>query len=90
MLSPTRELAEQIQKELSPLLATRQRKSVSVYGGVGYGAQRQALRKGVDVLVACPGRLEDLIGPVTSSSTRSRSSSSTRPTGWPTWASCPP
>jgi superfamily II DNA/RNA helicase len=62
VLSPTRELAEQIQKELSPLLATRQRKSVSVYGGVGYGGQRQALRKGVDVLVACPGRLEDLIG----------------------------
>ena len=61
VLSPTRELAEQIQKELSPLLATRGRKSVSVYGGVGYGPQRQALRKGVDVLVACPGRLEDLI-----------------------------
>ena len=35
--------------------------AVSVYGGVGYGPQRQALRKGVDVLVACPGRLEDLI-----------------------------
>jgi superfamily II DNA/RNA helicase len=61
ILSPTRELAEQIHKELTPLLAIRQRKAVSVYGGVGYGGQRQALRKGVDVLVACPGRLEDLI-----------------------------
>jgi len=61
VLSPTRELAEQIHKELTPLLAARGRRAVSVYGGVGYGAQRQALRKGVDVLVACPGRLEDLI-----------------------------
>jgi superfamily II DNA/RNA helicase len=61
VLSPTRELAEQIHKELSPLLAIRGRRAASVYGGVGYGAQRQALRKGVDVLVACPGRLEDLI-----------------------------
>ncbi len=61
VLSPTRELAEQIHKELSPLLAIRKRRAVSVYGGVGYGGQRAALRKGVDVVVACPGRLEDLI-----------------------------
>ena len=61
VLSPTRELAEQIHKEIGPLLSVRNRRAVSVYGGVGYGAQRQALRKGVDVLVACPGRLEDLI-----------------------------
>ncbi len=61
ILSPTRELAEQIVRELRPLLAVRKRKAVSVYGGVGYGAQRHALHKGVDVLVACPGRLEDLI-----------------------------
>jgi superfamily II DNA/RNA helicase len=61
ILSPPRELAEQIHKELGPLLAPRGRSAVSVYGGVGYGGQRQALRKGVDVLVACPGRLEDLI-----------------------------
>ncbi|MET0490469.1 MAG: DEAD/DEAH box helicase, partial [Acidimicrobiales bacterium] len=61
VLSPTRELAEQIHKELTPLLAIRKRRAVSVYGGVGYGGQRSALRKGVDVLVACPGRLEDLI-----------------------------
>ncbi len=33
----------------------------AVYGGVGYGPQLQALRKGVDILVACPGRLVDLI-----------------------------
>ena len=33
-----------------------------VYGGVGFAGQRKALRRGVDVLVACPGRLNDLIG----------------------------
>ena len=32
-----------------------------MYGGVSYGPQRKALAKGVDILVACPGRLEDLI-----------------------------
>ena len=62
VLAPTRELAEQIQRELKPLLAARFRRVVSVYGGVGYGPQRKALRKGVDVLVACPGRLADLVG----------------------------
>jgi len=61
VLAPTRELAEQIHRQLQPLLATRGRRAVSVYGGVGYGGQRSALRKGVDVVVACPGRLEDLI-----------------------------
>jgi superfamily II DNA/RNA helicase/cold shock CspA family protein len=62
VLAPTRELAEQIHREVRPLLAVRGRSAASVYGGVGYGAQRHALRKGADVLVACPGRLEDLIG----------------------------
>jgi len=61
VLAPTRELAAQIERELSPLAQARGRRVFSVYGGVGYEAQRRALRKGVDVLVACPGRLEDLI-----------------------------
>ena len=59
VLAPTRELADQIMMEL---------RSFSggvcvavVYGGVGYGNQVQSLRRGVDILVACPGRLEDLI-----------------------------
>ena len=59
-LAPTRELAEQIATEIrtfSGLVRTG-----VVYGGVGYGPQIQALRQGVDILVACPGRLEDLIG----------------------------
>ncbi len=61
ILSPTRELAEQIRQELLPLGKATRRFIHAVYGGVGYGPQIQALRKGVDILVACPGRLEDLI-----------------------------
>ena len=61
VLAPTRELAEQIATELRPLARSRRFDVVSVYGGVGYGPQRKALDAGVELLVACPGRLEDLI-----------------------------
>ncbi|MGD2101000.1 MAG: DEAD/DEAH box helicase [Acidimicrobiia bacterium] len=61
ILAPTRELAEQISVELQPLARVVDRWVAVVYGGVGYGPQKNALRKGVDVLVATPGRLEDLI-----------------------------
>ena len=61
VLAPTRELAAQIQKELHSLAAVRNKRVFSVYGGVGYEPQKRALRNGVDILVACPGRLEDLI-----------------------------
>ena len=61
VLAPTRELAEQIKKELAPLARSVGRFVYAVYGGVGYGGQVSAMRKGVDILVACPGRLEDLI-----------------------------
>ena len=60
VLAPTRELAEQIATEIRGF-AGPIRIGV-VYGGVGYGPQLQALSRGVDILVACPGRLEDLIG----------------------------
>ncbi len=59
VLAPTRELADQISEELSTL--SRRVRVAPVYGGVGYGAQTKALKAGVDILVACPGRLEDLI-----------------------------
>ena len=59
VLAPTRELADQITTEIRTF-AGPVRLAV-VYGGVGYGAQIRALRQGVDILVACPGRLEDLI-----------------------------
>jgi superfamily II DNA/RNA helicase len=59
VLAPTRELADQINAELSSF-SGKVRVGV-VYGGVGYGPQLNLLRRGVDILVACPGRLEDLI-----------------------------
>jgi superfamily II DNA/RNA helicase len=61
VLAPTRELAAQIQRELAPLAAARGRTVTAVYGGTGYSAQTRAFHRGVDVLVACPGRLEDLV-----------------------------
>jgi superfamily II DNA/RNA helicase len=61
VLAPTRELAAQIETELRPLLASRKRYSASFYGGVGFGPQLKALRRGVDVAVGCPGRVADLV-----------------------------
>ena len=62
VLVPTRELAAQVAGELEWLGGPRKLRVASVYGGVGYGAQRKAFQRGVDVLVACPGRLTDLLG----------------------------
>ena len=59
VLAPTRELAEQITTEIRTFAGPV--RTAVVYGGVGYGPQLKALRQGVDILVACPGRLEDLI-----------------------------
>ncbi|MEX0826364.1 MAG: DEAD/DEAH box helicase [Acidimicrobiia bacterium] len=61
ILAPTRELAEQIKRELAPLAGIASRSVFAIYGGVSYGPQKNALRRGIDVLVATPGRLEDLI-----------------------------
>jgi superfamily II DNA/RNA helicase len=63
ILAPTRELAAQIEGEMTLLMNPDRRKRVAAfYGGVGFGAQLNALRHGVDVAVACPGRLVDLVG----------------------------
>jgi superfamily II DNA/RNA helicase len=61
ILAPTRELAGQIERALVPLAATRQRRVAALYGGVGFGSQLSALRRGADIIVATPGRLADLI-----------------------------
>ena len=61
VLAPTRELAEQIMAELSPFCRAAGHFAASVYGGVGYGNQRKALDRGTELVVACPGRLEDLM-----------------------------
>lgn len=60
ILTPTRELAAQIAEELR-LLTNGNKRIATFYGGVGFGSQLAALRKGVDIAVACPGRLADLI-----------------------------
>ncbi len=61
VLAPTRELAEQIMAELAPFCRAAGHWAASIYGGVGYGNQRKALDRGTELVVACPGRLEDLI-----------------------------
>lgn len=62
VLLPTRELATQVAETMTPLAAAAGLKVTTVFGGVGQNPQVSALRAGVDILIACPGRLEDLIG----------------------------
>ena len=59
VLEPTRELAMQVETSMRDLARFTDLKVGSIFGGVGYGAQRNALRSGLDVVVATPGRLED-------------------------------
>ncbi len=61
ILAPTRELVGQIEVALQPLAAAAGLTSRTVFGGVGQGPQVAALKRGVDVVIACPGRLEDLV-----------------------------
>jgi superfamily II DNA/RNA helicase len=61
ILAPTRELATQIQASITPLADTLGLRSMTIFGGVGHGPQINGLRKGADIVVACPGRLEDHI-----------------------------
>src|SRR5512147_1190565 len=59
VLTPTRELAAQILEDLNDLAVHTPVTATSVFGGVGMGPQEHALRSGVDVIVATPGRLLD-------------------------------
>lgn len=61
VLAPTRELASQITATLEPLAAAYDLKVATIFGGVSQNPQAAALRAGVDIVVACPGRLEDLM-----------------------------
>src|SRR6516165_1258785 len=61
VLEPTRELAAQVETAFRDFARFTNLRVAVVFGGVGYGAQREALKKGVDILVATPGRLLDLI-----------------------------
>ncbi|MEJ2869504.1 DEAD/DEAH box helicase [Actinomycetospora sp. OC33-EN08] len=62
ILLPTRELASQVRDALAPLSEALGLEQTVVYGGVGQRPQENALKRGIDLLIACPGRLEDLIG----------------------------
>jgi superfamily II DNA/RNA helicase len=61
VLVPTRELAAQVQKEIAQLTDDKGRRVICIYGGTSYNVARKALNFGVDVVVACPGRLEDML-----------------------------
>jgi len=61
VLVPTRELAQQVTAVLEPLAAIRGFGTVAVYGGAPMGTQTKALRRGVEIVIATPGRLIDLI-----------------------------
>ncbi|MGY1618561.1 DEAD/DEAH box helicase [Geodermatophilus sp. SYSU D00691] len=62
VLVPTRELANQVLAVVEPLARALGMSATTIFGGVGQNPQVQALARGVDVVIACPGRLEDLIG----------------------------
>jgi superfamily II DNA/RNA helicase len=62
VLVPTRELANQVFAVVDPLARALGMSATTIFGGVGQNPQVQALAKGVDIVIACPGRLEDLIG----------------------------
>ena len=62
ILNPTRELALQIGESFEAYGKYLKLRSTVIFGGVGQAPQVEALKKGVDILIACPGRLNDLIG----------------------------
>jgi ATP-dependent RNA helicase RhlE len=62
IVTPTRELAEQIHAAIKELGRYTKVRSATVYGGVGMAPQERALRQGVEIIVACPGRLLDHVG----------------------------
>ncbi len=59
VMAPTRELAEQIHEAIGTLGCQTGLKSLTIYGGVGFNPQVAKLRRGVEIVVACPGRLLD-------------------------------
>lgn len=61
ILAPTRELATQIDATVAPLARTLGLSTTTIFGGVSQSRQVSALKGGIDIVVACPGRLEDLL-----------------------------
>lgn len=62
ILVPTRELASQVAAVIDPLATACGLRVITVFGGVGHGPQRDGLRAGAEIVVACPGRLVDHMG----------------------------
>ena len=88
VLVPTRELAIQVEESVRTYGKHLPINSLAVFGGVGINPQIASLRRGVDILVATPGRLLDHVQQRTRRPLRaSRSWSSTKPTACSTWAS---
>ena len=61
VLEPTRELAAQVETAFRDFARFTDMRAVAIFGGVGYGYQRQELKRGVDIIVATPGRLMDYL-----------------------------
>lgn len=59
IISPTRELAEQTSETINELGKQTRLRSIAIYGGVGMELQNRSLRNGIEIIVACPGRLLD-------------------------------
>ena len=62
VLVPTRELASQVAAVIEPLARVVGLRVITIFGGVGHGPQRDGLRAGAEIVVACPGRLIDHMG----------------------------
>ncbi|HEY9754772.1 MAG TPA: DEAD/DEAH box helicase [Oculatellaceae cyanobacterium] len=61
ILAPTRELAQQVEQQFQMFGEKTKLRAVTIYGGSGYEQQRRELKRGVDIVVATPGRLLDLV-----------------------------
>jgi len=61
ILAPTRELAVQVKEQFDRFAKNHKLRTITLYGGVGYGTQMKALKRGVDIIVATPGRLFDYV-----------------------------
>src|ERR1043166_5416007 len=61
VLEPTRELAAQVETAFRDFARFSDLRAVAIFGGVGYGLQRTELKRGVDIIVATPGRLVDFL-----------------------------
>ena len=61
IMVPTRELATQVKEELDPLLNGKSMSAVAIYGGANIEEQIKAIKRGIDIIVATPGRMIDLL-----------------------------